>query len=302
MSSHQLEHHAHHSSATGRTLLLALLITAGYSVVEALVGWWAGSLALLGDAGHMATDAAALGIAAFAAWLANKAPSERHSFGLVRVEFVAALVNAIFMLVVVVSISVTAIERLLAPTPVNGEAVTLVATLGFGINLGVAWLLSRGERNLNVRAALLHVMGDVLGSVAAIISGAVISVTGWTPIDPILSLFIVALILFSSLRLLREALHGLMEGVPFAVSLPEIGQAMAATEAVVSIHDLHIWSLSSNRIALSAHVVLADMADWDAVLARLRHLLCERYGIDHLTLQPEPETAVVRWLDREHGD
>lgn len=302
MSSHRHEHHAHHFSATGRTLLLALLVTAGYSVVEALAGWWAGSLALLGDAGHMVTDAAALGIATFAAWLAKTAPSERHSFGLVRVEFVAALANAVFMLIVVVGISVAAIERLLTPTPVNGEAVTLVAALGFGVNLAVAWLLSRGERNLNVRGALLHVLGDLLGSVAAIISGAVISVTGWTPVDPILSLFIVILILFSSLRLLREALHGLMEGVPFSVSLPEIGRAMAATEAVVSIHDLHIWSLSSNRIALSAHVVLADMADWDAVLMRLRHLLCERYGIDHLTLQPEPETAVVRWLDREDSD
>ncbi len=301
MSSHQHRHHGHHAAASGRTLLLALLITAGYSVVEALAGWWAGSLALLGDAGHMITDAAALGIAAFAAWLAQKGPSERHSFGLVRVEFVAALVNALFMLVVVVSISVAAIERLLAPSPVNGEAVTLVATLGFGVNLGVAWLLSRGERNLNVRAALLHVMGDLLGSVAAIISGAVISVTGWTPIDPILSLFIVTLILFSSLRLLREALHGLIEGVPFSVSLSEIGQAMAATQDVVSIHDLHIWSLSSDRIALSAHVVLTDMANWEMVLGRLRHLLHERYGIDHPTLQPEAETAIVRWLDPGTG-
>ncbi len=299
MNTHPHDHHVHHAGATGRTLLLALILTLGFSLVEALAGWWAGSLALLGDAGHMVTDAAALGIATFAAWLARKAPSERHSFGLVRVEFIAALANAIFMLVVVVSISVAAIGRLLTPASVDGETVTLVATLGFGINLTVAWLLSRGERNLNVRAALLHVMGDLLGSVAAIISGAVISATGWTPIDPILSLFIVILILFSSLRLLREALQGLLEGVPFCVSLPEIGQAMAGTKAVVSVHDLHIWSLSSNRIALSAHVVLADMADWDAVLMRLRRLLCERYGIDHLTLQPEPESAVVRWLDRE---
>jgi cobalt-zinc-cadmium efflux system protein len=287
----------HHPNAMGRSLTLSLSITLGFAAIEALTGWWAGSLALLGDAGHMVTDSGALGIAALATWLAGKGPSVRHSYGLGRAEFVAALVNAVIMLVVVVGITVAAIQRLLQPTAVKGEAVMAVAVLGFGVNLIVVWLLGRGHRNVNIRGALLHVLGDLVGSVAAIASGAVIAVTGWTPIDPILSLFIVLLILFSGLRLLHESLHALMEGVPFDISLPEVGRAMAAEEGVVSVHDLHIWSLSSERVALSAHVVVWDLKDWERVLACLRRLLQARFGIDHVTLQPERERRPLQLLD-----
>lgn len=293
-----MSHSAHHHPNTaGRGLTLALSITLGFAVIEALTGWWAGSLALLGDAGHMVTDSGALGIAALANWLAGKGPSMRHSYGLGRAEFVAALVNAVIMLAVVVGISVAAIQRLLQPLSVKGEAVMVVATLGFVVNLIVVWLLGRGHRNVNVRGALLHVIGDLLGSVAAIVAGAVIAITGWTPIDPILSLFIVLLILFSSLRLLHESLHALMEGVPFDISLPEVGRAMAAQEGVVSVHDLHIWSLSSDRVALSAHVVVRDLKDWERVLSGLRRLLEVRFGIDHVTLQPEREPRPLQLLD-----
>lgn len=286
-------HHHHHSS--GKLLLLSLTLTFGFSIVEAVAGWWSGSLALLGDAGHMVTDSLALGVAALAANVARKQPSHLHSYGLGRAEFIGALFNAVLMLAIVVAISVSAVKRLLIPHPVHGEAVTAVALLGLFINIGVAWILSRGEEDLNTRAALLHVLGDLLGSVAALIAGAVILFTGWTPIDPILSLLIVTLILYSSLRLLRETLHGLMEGVPLRLSLPDVGNAMAQVDGVCSVHDLHIWSLSSQRIALSAHLVINKMEEWPDTLNAQRELLAERFGIDHVTLQPElpPHARVI---------
>jgi cobalt-zinc-cadmium efflux system protein len=280
----------------GRALAVALILTLGYSVVEALAGWWAGSLALLSDAGHMLGDAASLGIAAFAAWAARRAPSARHSYGFGRAEIVAGFVNAAFMVAVLVWITVAAVQRLLAPQPVHGEAVAAVALVGLLVNVAVALVLARGGKNMNVRGALLHVMGDLLGSVAALVAGAVIVTTGWTPIDPLLSLFICALILISSLRLLREALHALMEGTPLHLSLDEIGRCIAAVEGARSVHDLHIWTLSSDRIALSAHLVLDDMSEWERVLPAVSAMLAERYGIGHVTLQPEAGTAILRPL------
>ncbi len=286
--------HGHsHGGQPGSTLLAALALTLGFSWVEAVAGWWSGSLALLGDAGHMLTDATALGMAALAAWLARRPPSARHSYGLGRLEVMAALFNALFMVAVVAGIAVAAVQRLSAPQPVNGMAVTVVAALGLAVNVAVALVLSRGEQSLNTRGALLHVMGDLLGSVAALISGVVVSYTGWTPIDPILSLFICALILHSSLGLLRETLHTLMEGVPFGISLPEVGEAMTGVAGVDSVHDLHIWSLNGERAALSAHVLVADMGQWEGVLAGLREMLAERYGIEHVTLQPESSSQTV---------
>src|SRR5690606_29933806 len=231
---------AHVHGAPGlRTLLPALLVTLAFAAVEALAGWWSGSLALLGDAGHMLTDAAALGIAMAAAWIAAMPPSRRHSYGLVRAEVVGGLVNALLMLFIILGIVVEAVRRLRAPAPVAGGTVMLVAGAGLLVNMAVALMLSRGPDNLNLRAALLHVMGDLLGSVAALVAGAVVYFTGWTPADPILSLFICLLILYSSILLLREALHVLMEGVPRHLDFQEIGTAMArADPAIRSVHDL----------------------------------------------------------------
>jgi cobalt-zinc-cadmium efflux system protein len=148
-------------------------------------------------------------------------------------------------------------------------------------------MLSHGERDLNVRAALLHVMGDLLGSLAALVSGIVVWTTGWFAVDPALSLVIALLIVYSSLKLVREAFHGLMEGVPLHLSLEEIGKAMAGVEGVTSVHDLHIWSLTAERIALSAHVVIEGLETWPETLSRLQALLAQRYNIEHVTLQPE---------------
>jgi cobalt-zinc-cadmium efflux system protein len=287
----------HHHVDAGPRLVWALLLTLAFAVVEAGAGFWSGSLALLGDAGHMVTDSASLGLAAAAVWLARRPPSPRHSYGLGRVETLAALLNVLFMVLVVVAISVAAVGRLLEPATINGQAVTLVALVGLGINIGVAWLLMHGEQTMNTRGALLHVLGDLLGSVAALVAGAVVVFTGWTPIDPLLSLLICVLVLGSSLRLLREVLRALLEGVPVSLSLDLIGQALAAVPGVMSVHDLHVWTLSSNRVALSAHLVVEDFAAWPDVLAAARDLL-QHQGIAHVTLQPESSVAPVRWLAR----
>jgi cobalt-zinc-cadmium efflux system protein len=286
---------SHHHAGSGARLIWALLLTLSFAAVEALTGWWSGSLALLGDAGHMVTDSASLGLAAFAAWLALRPPSQRHTYGYGRVETLAALANVLFMVLVVVGISVAAVRRFLEPAAINGEAVTLVAALGLCINIGVAWLLMHGEQTMNTRGALLHVLGDLLGSVAALVAGAVVMWTGWTTIDPLLSLLICTLMLGSSLRLLREVLQALMEGVPAHLSTEAIGRALAALPGVVSVHDLHIWTLSSKRVALSAHVLVDSLEQWPQTLAAARHLLADQ-GITHTTLQPEPATQPVRWM------
>lgn len=300
-SHHHHDHHHAHGASTGRILWFAVVLTLTFAGVEAVVGWWAGSLALVADAGHMVNDAGALLIAAAAAWVARRPASHLHSYGLGRAEFVAALVNSMGLLALVVWLSVSAVQRLQVPQAVHGEAVSLTAALGLLINIGVAWLLSRGEQNLNTRAALLHVMGDLLGSVAALIAGVVIAFTGWTPIDPLLSLAIGALILVSSLRLLRQALHGIMEGVPLHLSLEEIGQTLATVPGVESVHDLHVWSVSSEEVMLSAHLGVVDMARWDGILKHSRELLHERFGIGHVTLQPECIVQVVHWTLPQTG-
>ena len=273
--------------ANGRKLMLATALTLGFAGVEAAAGWWSGSLALLSDAGHMVTDSAALLIAALAGWVARRGPSPKHSYGFGRAQLVAALVNGLFMLAVVTAIIVQAVSRFANPIVVRGEAVTVVALLGLLLNIFVARMLSHGGRDLNMRAALLHVMGDLLGSLAALVSGIVVWATGWFAVDPALSLFIAMLIAYSSLKLVREAFHGLMEGVPLHLSLEEIGKAMAKVEGVTSVHDLHIWSLTAERIALSAHVVIGGLESWPETLIRLQALLAQRYGIEHVTLQPE---------------
>jgi cobalt-zinc-cadmium efflux system protein len=271
----------------GRKLMLASVFTLGFAGVEAAAGWWSGSLALLSDAGHMVTDSTALLIATFAGWVARRGPSPRHSYGFGRAQLVAALVNGLFMLAVVTAIIIQAVTRLAVPITVRGEAVTVVAALGLALNIFVARMLSHGRRDLNVRAALLHVIGDLLASLAALLSGVIIWATGWFAVDPALSLLIALLIAYSSLKLVREAFHGLMEGVPLHLSLQEIGAAMVKVEGVTSVHDLHVWSLTAERIALSAHVMTTDMDRWPETLAGLKVLLAQRYNIEHVTLQPE---------------
>ncbi|MEE8118867.1 MAG: cation diffusion facilitator family transporter, partial [Gammaproteobacteria bacterium] len=224
MPDHNHSHSNNGASSSQRSLILALILTTAFAVVEAMAGWLSGSLALLSDAGHMFTDSAALAIGALSAWLSKRPPSARHSYGWKRAEILGALINALLMVGIVIAIAITAIDRLRTPHAIDGTIIMLVAAIGLIINVGAAWILHRGEQNLNVRGAWLHVMGDLLGSVAALVAGIVIWLTGWTPIDALLSLFISALILLSSFRLLNDVTRVLMEGVPKNIDLPEVGR------------------------------------------------------------------------------
>jgi len=288
-SGHNHSHgHGHGKASSQKTLILALTITLAYALVEAIGGWWANSLALIGDAGHMLTDALALAAGAFAAWLARKPASARHSYGLQRAEVVGALFNVLFMYVIVAAIVVSAIGRLQQPEPVAFASVMLIGSIGLGINLFVVWLLNRGEQTLNTRGAMLHVMGDLLGSVAAIVAGLVIWLTGWMPIDPMLSLLICILIVISSTRLLLETINVVMEAVPAGIDLDVLRKAMCdAHPAITGVHHLHVWTVSSSTRALSAQIELKSMSEWAAVLSVLQQRLAAEFGIDHPTLQPE---------------
>lgn len=295
MSNHQHSHgHSHdhghghgHGHGSGKTLLFALVFTFGFAFVEVFAGLMANSLALLSDAGHMLTDSLSLAVGAFSAWLANKPASRRHSFGLQRAEVLGALFNVIFMFMVIVYIAYEAIHRMLDTPAVDGGTVLLIGGLGLLVNVIVAWVLMRGEQTINVRGALLHVMGDLLGSVAAIAAGAIIYFGGPAIMDPILSVFVCVLILISAVRLLRVVTHVLMEGVPPGVDPHEVSEALSEIEGVRAVHDMHIWSLSSNSHAIAAHVDMEAMAQWQAVLPQMQQILRERFGIEHSTLQPE---------------
>ena len=278
-----------HAHALG----LAAALTLGFAGVEALGGWWTGSLALISDAGHMLGDGAALLLAALAGWMARRPPSRRHSYGFGRAEVFAAVVNAGAMLAIATAIVYEASARLGQPREVLGGAAALIALAGLALNLWVLRRIAPHRQDLNARAAALHVLGDTLGSVAALASGASIALTGWTPIDPLASLFICALIAASSLRLLREGVHALMEGVPLRLSVEAVGMEIAKHGAVESVHDLHIWTLSGSRVALSAHVIVRDLTHWDRTLHELQELLRKRFGIEHVTLQPESPTATA---------
>jgi cobalt-zinc-cadmium efflux system protein len=281
-------HHHHDPAGHGQPpLLAALAITIAYSLVEVGGGLWTGSLALLSDAGHMFSDALALGLAAIAARLARRPAGHRHTYGWARAEVIGALVNCLLMLGIIVALVVEAVVRLHQLKPVAAPGMMLIAFIGLVVNGVVAWIMSRGEMTVNVRAALLHVIGDLVSSFAALLAGIVIYATGWLPIDPILSLAIAVLILASTVGLLRGTLHVLMEGVPPALELTGIGRELAELPGVASVHDLHVWSIAPGRIALSAHLELDELQRWPAILAAAGKLLHDRHGIGHITLQPE---------------
>ena len=279
-------------AARSNALGIAVGLTFGYALIEVVGGLWSGSLALLADAGHMATDAAALMFALAANIIARRPVSDRHSFGLARVEVIAAFVNALAMLAVVAWIFYEAIERLTSPVPVKGLGVFVIAGIGLVINILVAWTLSRDRENVNTRAALIHVMGDLLGSVAAIVAGLVIYFGGPLVADPLLSMFVAALILRSTFGVLRETTHVLLDSVPAGVDYRRVGLSLAQVPGIVSVHDLHVWAMVPGRAALSAHVLVDDIERWPVILHQVRHRMRRDFGIDHITLQPE-------WLRRD---
>ena len=291
--------HAHFFEQRSQKILAwALALTLGFAGVEVGAGLLSNSLALISDAGHMVTDAAALGLALLAQLIAKRPPSARHSFGFGRAEALAAFVNGLLMLAVVGWIVFEAAHRFTDPQPVQGGTVFVVAAIGLAINLVVAWVLSKDKESMNTRAALVHVMGDLLGSVAALIAGAVIYLTGWMRIDPLLSILVSLLILKSTAGVLRESYHFLMEGVPHQIDYLEVGADLARVDGVLSVHDLHVWDMSPGQPALIGHLEIGDLQHWPQVLRAVKAMLLERHGIDHVTLQAE--VAGMQHADPAH--
>lgn len=286
---HQHGSHSAPDDGNGRRLLLAFGVTAGFMVIEAIGGVVSGSLALLADAGHMLTDSAALLFALLAVHFARRPPSTRHTFGWLRLTTLAAFVNAIALLFIIVLIVWEAVKRFYTPQPVAGTTMMVIAVAGLLANILAFWILHRGseEKNLNVRAAALHVMGDLLGSVGAIIAAIVIMTTGWTPIDPILSVLVSCLVLRSAWSLLKESLNELLEGAPQAIDVAALKRNMRRSlPEVRDVHHVHVW-LVGEKPLMTLHVQVVPPHDHDALLDRIHHFLEEQYQIDHATVQME---------------
>ena len=291
------EHDTHHLNKDDRSrrLAIALAITTTFLVVEVAGGILTNSLALLADAGHMATDVAALAMALFAIWLARRPATAERSFGYLRAEILAALVNSASLVAISIYIFWETFQRIGDPPEVDSDPMLAVAIAGLAANAASAWVLSRGgghNHDLNTRGALLHVIGDMLGSVGAILAALIMLATGWYLADPLLSAGIGLLILWNSWKLLRESVDVLLEATPQGIDAGEVRAAMAATDGVDGVHDLHIWTVTSGLIALSSHVEVMGTRDWHAVLLDLSTLLRERYGIAHVTLQPEQAASL----------
>lgn len=288
--SHDHAHdYAHAHGADSRRLGWALAVTAGFMVLEVGGGWLAGSLALLADAGHMLTDTAALLLAWVAARLAEQPAGPGRTYGYHRAQVLAAFVNALALFVVVAWIVYEAVQRIREPRAIAGGTMLGVAIAGLAANLFVYYLLERGDQsNLNVTAARLHVFGDMLGSIGAAVAAVVILLTGWTPIDPILSVLMAGLIVRSAWRLLRESTHILMENTPENMDLVALRSTLMNTvPGIRDVHDVHCWSLTSGQTMLSLHVALGRDADAQAVLNEAKRVLAEDFAVAHSALQIE---------------
>jgi cobalt-zinc-cadmium efflux system protein len=300
---HDHHHHGHiDADADRRWLWTALALICGFMAAEVVAGIVAGSLALLSDAAHMLTDAGALGLALVAAGLAARPAKGAFTFGLGRAEVLSAQLNGASLLVLAGVLAVSAIGRLSDPPDVEGAIVLIVGALGAIVNVAAAWALSRAERrSLNVEGARAHVLADLFGSLAALLAGALILATGWRLADPIAALLVVALMLRSGWSLLRDSGRVLLEGAPHGIDPEAVGNALAAQQGIVEIHDLHLWEVTTGFPALAAHVVVAPDEDCHARRRELQALLAQRFGIRHVTLQIDHATDHDQLLQIEAG-
>jgi cobalt-zinc-cadmium efflux system protein len=281
--------HRHgHARGNRNRLSIVLLLTAVVMIAELLGGLWTGSLALLADAGHMLADVAVLILALMAVWFGARPATPRKTFGYYRLEILAALINGVGLVLISFFIFYEAYQRWFARPVIRSVPMTVVAAGGLVANLICALLLHRGrEEDLNVRGAWLHVIGDALGSTGAIIAGVLIMLFGWTAADSAISVFIGLLIVWSSWHLIRDATNVLLEGTPAHINLAAVEAAIMETEGVSDVHDLHVWTITSGREALSAHVIHAYLISQSTLLKELRAKLLDRFGVDHLTIQME---------------
>ncbi|MEW6127016.1 MAG: cation diffusion facilitator family transporter [Acidobacteriota bacterium] len=294
---HDEHHHAHTPGSNRRRLSFVLALTLVYMLAEAIGGWLSNSLALLSDAGHMFTDVAALMLALFAMWFASRPVNVRKTYGYYRLEILAALANGVALVVISLLIFYEALQRIKHPESVAGFQAMLIAIGGLGVNAVSAWLLhSASSTNLNMHGAFLHVIGDALGSIGAIVAGVLIWLLDWKIADPIISVLMCLLIIFSAWQLIKESVNILLEGTPPHIDVRSVIDTLHEVQGVTDVHDLHIWTISSGKDALSAHVCIDASAQYKATLEALQNKLHSEFGITHATLQIElpDEEAVLK--------
>jgi cobalt-zinc-cadmium efflux system protein len=287
--SHGHDHHNHHGEIENRkVLLIAVLLTFSFMLVEFFGGIFSRSLALISDAGHMFSDSASLFLAYFAIFISTKKADKHKTFGYKRVETITAFVNGITLVIVSLLIIKEGISRMINPVPINTNQLIGIAFIGLLVNILVAYILFKNSsHNLNIRGALIHVVGDLLGSIGAIGAGVIIMFTGWLYADPLISFFIAILILISSFGLLKDTFHLLMEGTPRHIELEKVESVILADEDIVNVHDLHIWSLDDSKIMLTGHLVINEISKSEIIVDKITRLLKNKFDIQHSTLQVE---------------
>ncbi|WP_071459033.1 cation diffusion facilitator family transporter [Bacillus massilinigeriensis] len=287
---HGHDHHHHHTN-NKKALLISFLLIAAFMVVEVVGGLLTNSLALLSDAGHMLSDAAALGLSLFAIKLGERKATSTKTYGYKRFEIIAAALNGLTLIVISLYIFYEAYHRLLDPPQVQSLGMLAISATGLIVNIAAAFILMRGdtEGNLNVRSAFLHVLGDMLGSVGAIAAALFIYFLGWGIADPIASVIVAALVLMSGWRVTKDSYHILMEGVPEALHPDEIKPALMEMPYVKDVHDLHVWSITSGVPMLSCHITISAYGEHDVILNEAQTLLHDKFGLDHCTIQVERE-------------
>jgi cobalt-zinc-cadmium efflux system protein len=291
---HNHEHgHSHSHASNRRRLVLVIALTVIYMLAEVVGGILTNSLALFSDAGHMLADVAALVLALLALWFAARPITTRKTYGYYRMEILAALANGVALVVISLLISYEAFHRIKSPETVEGFGMLLIAAGGLVVNALSAWLLhSASAENLNMRGAFLHILGDALASVGAIVAGLLIWQWGWTLADPVISVLMCLMILYSSWHLIRESVNILLEGTPSHINIHAVVEAMHDVPGVIDVHDLHVWTISSGKDALSAHVTLEVGAPHRVTLEALQEQLRKGFNIGHVTIQLElPDEA-----------
>lgn len=297
--------HSHAAGKSRRQLWAVLIITTIFMLVEAAGGYWANSLALLADAGHMLTDVAATALALFAMWFAARPRKAQETFGFHRAEILAALLNGVTLLGISVFIGFEAIERFSKPETVNGIGIIWIAMAGLLANIAGLWFLrGHDEENLNMRGVSLHILTDLFGQAGAIVAGLLVWLFNWHMADPILSLLIAVMVLHSAWRLVQETVNVLLEVAPAHIQVPAVETAINEIEGVEGLHDLHIWSISSSKVSLTAHMVVdALIVDPQTVLTAVGAMLNERFHISHTTIQIETapcSTTGTACFEEEH--
>lgn len=287
---HEHHHHSDYRSmheGSINILKVVIFLTLIFSIIEFIGGYLFNSLALFSDAAHMLTDSISLFIALLMAFLAKKPADQYHSYGYGRSEVIGALFNSFFMFGVIIYIFIEAVARFKNPVEVKAFQMMMIAIIGLFVNILVFYMLKKDSNNVNIKAALLHVIGDLLGSVAAIVAGVIIYFTGLNIADPILSVLVAFILIPSAVRLMKNSIHILSGGVPQSIDFYDVGKSLENIKNVENIHDLHIWTIDSKNFALTCHVNLSNMNHWNQILFDSQKMLYSKYNIVHITLQPE---------------